>query len=526
MDPARRGPRRAPGRLHRDVPDRLPRRGPGAAHLVRGGVDLRGRGGRATAGGGGARRAPGGRRLRGPREAHPARRPAQGSPARTRRRCCTGDGWSSGPPSTTCPTTASSTSTATSSAATGCRSSGCTASTWRSRSARTSGRRAAPSRWRPRPGPVCWWCRTPRRTSGGRTTCGWRWCARRAREAGCVLAYVNQVGGQDELIFDGDSLVVSASGELHRARGAVSPRNCSVTDLELPEARYGGLGEFQMDAGDNSVITVERLELASRPPEPYDPQPPTIAEQLDDPAEVYSALVLGVRDYVAKNGFSSVILGLSGGIDSALVATIASDALGAGAGARGRDALPLLLRPLGERRPGTGRAAGDRHHRIVPIADIVERLREASSSLTGLAAENLQARVRGTILMGLSNQHGPPGPHHRQQERAGRRLLHPLRRLRGRLRADQGRARRRWSGSCRAGATPRRGRFLRGFEVPPIPESSIEKAPSAELRPGQRDTDSLPDYDRAGPAPRRLRRADMGLPSCSPPATTPRWSTG
>ncbi|WP_030921166.1 NAD+ synthase [Streptosporangium amethystogenes] len=317
--------------------------------------------------------------------------------------------------------------------------------------------------------------------------------ARRAREAGCALAYVNQVGGQDELVFDGDSLIVSSSGELI-ARAARFSEELLVTDLELPEARYGGLGEFQVDAGDNSVITVERLELSPRTLEPYEPEPPMLAEQLDDTAEIYSALVLAVRDYVAKNGFGSVILGLSGGIDSALTATIASDALGP-------DRVHAVLMPS---RYSSDHSLSDAQElvdrqginaRTVPIADIVTGF-EKEIELSGLAAENLQARVRGMLLMSLSNQHGhlvlTTG--NKSELATGYSTLYgdsaggfaPIKDVLKTLVWELSRWR-----NAQAG---RSGEFLHPFAVPPIPENSIEKEPSAELRPDQRDTDSLPEY--------------------------------
>ncbi|MGW0588226.1 NAD+ synthase [Streptosporangium sp. NPDC002607] len=318
--------------------------------------------------------------------------------------------------------------------------------------------------------------------------------ARRAREAGCVLAYVNQVGGQDELVFDGDSLIVSASGELI-ARAARFSEELLVTDLELPEARYGGLGEFQVDAGDNTVITVERLELSPHPLEPYEPEPPMLAEQLDDTAEIYSALVLAVRDYVAKNGFGSVILGLSGGIDSALTATIASDALGP-------DRVHAVLMPS---RYSSDHSLSDAQELVdrqginagtVPIADIVNGF-EKEIELSGLAAENLQARVRGMLLMSLSNQHGhlvlTTG--NKSELATGYSTLYgdsaggfaPIKDVLKTLVWELSRWR-----NAQAG---RSGEFLHPFAVPPIPENSIEKEPSAELRPDQRDTDSLPEYE-------------------------------
>ncbi|WP_433376677.1 NAD+ synthase [Streptosporangium sp. CA-115845] len=318
--------------------------------------------------------------------------------------------------------------------------------------------------------------------------------ARRAREAGCTLAYVNQVGGQDELVFDGDSLIVSASGELI-ARAARFSEELLVTDLELPEAGYEGLGGFQVDAGDNSVITVQRLELSPRPLEPYEPEPPTIAEQLDDTAEIYSALVLAVRDYVAKNGFGSVILGLSGGIDSALTATIASDALGP-------DRVHAVLMPS---RYSSDHSLSDAQELVdrqginagtVPIADIVSGF-EKEIELSGLAAENLQARVRGMLLMSLSNQHGhlvlTTG--NKSELATGYSTLYgdsaggfaPIKDVLKTMVWELSRWR-----NAQAG---RSGEFLHPFAVPPIPENSIEKEPSAELRPDQRDTDSLPEYE-------------------------------
>ncbi|GHH63046.1 NAD+ synthase (glutamine-hydrolysing) [Streptosporangium violaceochromogenes] len=317
--------------------------------------------------------------------------------------------------------------------------------------------------------------------------------SRRAREAGCALAYVNQVGGQDELVFDGDSIVVSASGELV-ARAAQFTEELLVTDLELPEARSGGPGTFEVDAGDGTVITVERLELSSSPVQPYEPRDPSVATRLDDLAEVYSALVLAVRDYAVKNGFPSVVLGLSGGIDSALTATIASDAIGP-------DRVHVVLMPSrysSEHSLTDARELVDRqgvNAQTVPIGDIVSAF-EKEVSLSGLAAENLQARVRGMILMGLSNQHGhlvlTTG--NKSELATGYSTLYgdsaggfaPIKDVPKTLVWELSRWR-----NAQAGEE---GAFLHGFARPPIPENSIDKEPSAELRPGQRDIDSLPEY--------------------------------
>nr|WP_221475633.1 NAD+ synthase [Sphaerisporangium rubeum] len=320
-------------------------------------------------------------------------------------------------------------------------------------------------------------------------------CASRAREAGCALAYANQVGGQDELIFDGDSIVVGADGELI-SRAAQFREELLVTDLDLPaadpEARPGS---FPVDAGDGTTITVERLELSADPLPPYEPEPPVVAPRLDDLEEVYSALVLGVRDYVTKNGFHSVILGLSGGIDSALTATIAADAVGP-------DRVHVVLMPSrhsSEHSISDARDLVERqgvNSRLVPIEGIVDSF-ENEVDLHGLAAENLQARVRGMLLMGLSNEHGhlvlTTG--NKSELATGYSTLYgdsaggfaPIKDV---LKTTVW-ALSRWRNSQAGHPSD----LLHPFPTPPIPENSITKEPSAELRPGQRDTDSLPPYD-------------------------------
>ncbi|MEO3812420.1 NAD+ synthase [Sphaerisporangium sp. B11E5] len=320
-------------------------------------------------------------------------------------------------------------------------------------------------------------------------------CASRAREAGCALAYANQVGGQDELIFDGDSIVVGADGELI-ARAAQFREELLVTDLELPAADPAARpGSFPVDAGDGTMITVERLELSAAPLPPYEPEPPVVAPRLDDLEEVYSALVLGVRDYFTKNGFRSVVLGLSGGIDSALTATIASDAVGP-------ERVHVVLMPSlhsSEHSISDARDLVDRqgvNSRLVPIEGIVDAF-EKEIDLHGLAAENLQARVRGMLLMGLSNEHGhlvlTTG--NKSELATGYSTLYgdsaggyaPIKDV---LKTTVW-ALSRWRNS----QTGRGSDLLHDFPAPPIPENSITKEPSAELRPGQRDTDSLPPYD-------------------------------
>src|SRR5215469_8282673 len=157
-------------------------------------------------------------------------------------------------------------------------------------------------------------------------------CVNRAAEAGATLAYVNLMGGQDELVFDGDSVIVTASGEL-LARGPQFEEALVVADLELPAADPG---DPPADPCDGTQMTIHRVVLPAPPGRERAARPQSaggmgrVWPRLSPQAEVYAALVTGVRDYVEKNGFGSVILALSGGIDSALTATIAADAIGPG----------------------------------------------------------------------------------------------------------------------------------------------------------------------------------------------------
>ncbi len=332
-------------------------------------------------------------------------------------------------------------------------------------------------------------------------------CVRCAGEAGAALAYANLIGGQDELVFDGGSLLVTADGGV-LARGPQFDEALIVNDLDLPGADGPITDEGEpVDAGDGTVITIRHIEL-----EPVDGPAPGAAPapgagagaaevfegpfwpSLPDSEEVYGALVLGVRDYVRKNGFRSVILGLSGGIDSALTATIAADAVGP-------DNVYTVVMPS---RYSSDHSVGDAeelvkrqglHSVTVPIRSMVDafeaELAPAGFPPAGLPAENLQARVRGVILMGLSNAAGhlvlTTG--NKSELATGYSTLYgdsaggygPIKDVLKTLVWELAR----W----------RNDRAVARGESPPIPENSITKPPSAELAPGQKDTDSLPDYE-------------------------------
>src|SRR3954454_7541996 len=303
---------------------------------------------------------------------------------------------------------------------------------------------------------------------------------RRAAEAGCALAYVNMTGGQDDLVFDGDSIVVAADGAV-LARAPRFEEALVVVDLDLPP-----------DAAHDAPPAVEGVRhvvLDQEPVAPYEPAPAAVAEPLDTCAEVYRAIVLGLRDYVRKNGFRSVVLGLSGGIDSTLVAAVACDAIGA------RNVVGVSM-PSSYSSEHSRDDAADLakrtglDYRLVPIAPMVDAFL-AGLGLTGLAEENLQARVRGVILMGISNQenHLVLTTGTKSELAVGYSTIYgdsvggfnPVKDVPKTLVWELAR----W----RNAEARRRG------ETPPIPENSIGKPPSAELAPGQQDSDSLPSYE-------------------------------
>ncbi|MFJ5778749.1 NAD+ synthase [Streptomyces sp. NPDC093094] len=306
---------------------------------------------------------------------------------------------------------------------------------------------------------------------------------KRAQEAGCTTAYLAMTGGQDELVFDGDSIVVGADGEVI-ARAPQFSEGCVVLDLDLPAAAADAPTGVVDDG-----LRIERVVLSEKPVPAYEPEHTgTYADRLNDDEEVYSALVAGLGAYVRKNGFRSVLVGLSGGIDSALVAAIACDAVGAEnvygismpskySSEHSKDDAAELARRTGL------------NFRTVPIEPMFDAYM-GSLGLTGLAEENLQSRLRGTLLMAVSNQEGHIvlAPGNKSELAVGYSTLY------GDSVGAYGPIKDVYKTSVfRLAEWRNRSASERG-QTPPIPENSLTKPPSAELRPGQVDTDSLPDY--------------------------------
>ena len=300
----------------------------------------------------------------------------------------------------------------------------------------------------------------------------------RARRARCAIAYVNMVGGQDELVFDGGSMVVGPDGTLI-AQFPQFREHFGVVDVPLGEA--------------TSVASarVERLDLQLRAAG-SDPQP-EMAPPISPEQEIYEALRLSLRDYVTKNGFQKVAVGLSGGIDSSLVAALASDALGP-------DKVLGIAMPSEFSSEHSIQDAKELSANLgiemiqIPIGGVfhsyLETMRAAyGDAEMGLAEENLQARVRGNLLMATSNRYGHlvVATGNKSEMACGYATLY---------------------GDMAGGFALIRDVFktevyavcrYRNSLGPAIPENVLVKPPSAELRPDQKDSDSLPPYDELDP---------------------------
>ena len=300
----------------------------------------------------------------------------------------------------------------------------------------------------------------------------------RAREMNTTVCYVNLAGGQDDLVFDGDSMVITPGGE-RIATGARFDEDLIVVDLELAAS--------VRDAAVPADTTRIALEGARMAPKTVLPARPSA--DMAELAVIWKALVTGTKDYVTKNGFPGVLLGLSGGIDSAVCAAIAADALGADkvfgvsmpsvhSSVHSKDDAADLAQRIGL------------NYRIEPIAGLVAPF-DQQLGLTGLAAENVQARARGVLLMALSNAEGQLvlTTGNKSELAVGYSTIY---------------------GDAVGGYAPlkdvpktmvwalaqwRNEEAVKSGSTLPIPPNSIEKPPSAELRPGQTDQDSLPDYE-------------------------------
>lgn len=293
----------------------------------------------------------------------------------------------------------------------------------------------------------------------------------RARQAAAPLVYVNMTGGQDDLVFDGDSIVVDAAGDVI-ARAPQFEDGIMLVDIDVATRT----------STPDVIISEDEVLLGQT-------LLPGIADRLGDEEEIWNAIVVGLRDYAAKNGFTSVLVGLSGGIDSALVAALAVDALGPdrvhGVAMPSKYSSDHSLADARQMAANTGLG-----FRVVEIQKMVDAFIK-ELSLTGLAEENLQARVRGTTLMGLSNQEGHLvlATGNKSELACGYSTLYgdavggyaPIKDI---YKTDVW-ALSRWRNQVAREAG----------ETPPIPESSITKEPSAELRPDQKDSDSLPAYE-------------------------------
>jgi NAD+ synthase (glutamine-hydrolysing) len=333
-----------------------------------------------------------------------------------------------------------------------------------------------------------------------------RMLAQRARDNLACVAFCGLVGGQDELVFDGHSVLIDHTGETI-ARGAQFREELLVCEVDLDAAGAARLRDPSMrPAARRAARPVERLAEMTAPAAAAEreraPAGGPIAELLAPPeAEVHAALSLGLRDYVEKNGFQRVVLGLSGGIDSALVACIAADALGP-------ERVAVTIMPSPYSSDATQRDARDLADALgverfeLPISEIMQAYeRDLAEPFAGrapdLTEENLQARIRGNLLMALSNKFSwlVLATGNKSEMSVGYTTLYGD--LAGGFAVIKDVPKTlvyricEWRNST-AGAQAPPGEPVRA--AAPIPPTIISRAPSAELRPDQRDEDSLPVY--------------------------------
>ena len=322
--------------------------------------------------------------------------------------------------------------------------------------------------------------------------------ATRASDYSVFICYTNQVGGQDELVFDGASMVVSPLGEV-LAQAAAFEEELLICDLDVEEAFQARLHEPRRRKerpASGASTSVARVHVSDEPlAEKKPPVERRCAPTMGDDADVYSALVLGTRDYLLKNGFRKAVIGLSGGIDSSLVAAIAVDALGsenvAGVAMPSRFSSEGSITDARELADSLGIQL-----MVIPIEEpfsaFLDLLSEPFADTEfGVAEENIQSRIRGLIIMALSNKFGwlVLATGNKSELATGYATLY----------GDMA------GGFAVIKDVPktlvyRLARHRNGLgPKPAIPQSVIEKEPSAELRPDQRDVDTLPSYETLDP---------------------------
>jgi NAD+ synthase (glutamine-hydrolysing) len=318
----------------------------------------------------------------------------------------------------------------------------------------------------------------------------------RARDCGVVLCYVNLVGGQDELVFDGDSVVVDQTGRV-LARAPQFEETLLVCDLDVAaarrqRARRTGVDEAErFPVGDVALCPAVPVEVPLR--EPSAPVSPLVAEPLPDLEEVYRALVVGTRDYVQKNGFRQAFVGLSGGVDSSLVAAVAADALGPEAVVGVSMPSPYTSGESVRYAEELARNLGIRLLTLPirgPFEAYLEALRPAFQGREpDVTEENLQARIRGNYLMALTNKLGGVvlTTGNKSELSVGYATLY----------GDMA------GGFAVLKDVPKTLVYAlarwRNRKQPVIPEGVLTRPPTAELRPGQTDQETLPPYEVLDP---------------------------
>lgn len=333
----------------------------------------------------------------------------------------------------------------------------------------------------------------------------------RAMDNVAVVVHANLVGGQDELVFDGNSLIINERGEII-ARGKQFEEDFVIADVDLDSVFRSRLhdprGRKELPWIEQELGKAIKVEVSSEPfRRAKPPLPPRKAERLDEIAEVYQALVLGTRDYMRKNGFEKAVIGLSGGIDSSLVATLAVDAVGA-------DNVIGVSMPSRYSSPGSktdaetlARNLGIRFM-VIPIEKIFAAYLETlAESFRGtepdVTEENIQARIRGNLLFALSNKFGwlVLACSNKSETATGYTTLYgdmaggfvPLKDVPKTMVYKLAQYRNRQAGK----------------EI--IPSTVLSKAPSAELKPDQKDTDTLPPYDVLDPILKAYAEDDLAI---------------